>query len=217
MSVGNVIDSIQGNLEDAGLAPPPAGRLIERINQAQNRLSLTLRFPLRYIKSVDATTPFELPAEARPTGLEYVEYENQNQKVSMLTVAMANDIGVPWDDSRYPTYQGHPRYGRYLVIYDPVNISAPVTPLGFTTGDTLRLLYSVKPTDVALRTDTLFDGELPEYADELHIQYVTFQLFALREKQLQAQLYLADYKSLLEDAFAATRPHVWLPRARGDQ
>lgn len=195
------------------------GMILRRVEAAQQRISQALQFPKRYIKGVDATAAFSMPNEARPGGLLYAEKETSNEernaRIPLMTVQEANDIGLMWDttDADLSAYKRSAHYGKYLIIYDPINISAPVYPLGFDTGDTLRLLYVLKPTVLTAVDDTQpFNGELPEYGDDMLVQYVTFEiLFAAGAEQSQA--FYNDYRGLMEDALAYTRPPFWYPRS----
>lgn len=219
-SVRNIIERIVDNVSlTPNLEKPENGMILRRVESAHQRVAQELQIPKRYIKDVDATAAFSMPEEARPGGLLYAELENDNDErnvtIPLMTVQEANDIGIMWDttDSDLSAYKRHAHYGKYLIIYDPVNISAPVYPLGFETGDTLRMLYVLKPTRLTTIDDTEpFDGEMPEYGDDILVQYVTFEiLFGAGAEQSQA--YYNDYRKLMEEALAYTRPPLWLPRS----
>lgn len=159
----DLIDDILDSLEEMGLpaSRENLGRLIFKINKAQERISRDLEVPRRYIKGVDATVDFELPAEARDTGLWWVEREEKNDKpIPIFTVTEANHLGIRWDltDDNTAGFQGHTKHGKYIVIYDPANISAPVKPLGFSAGDTIRLEYVIKPSKLNALDDTGVDS-----------------------------------------------------------
>lgn len=202
-----------------GAAAPEHGVIVRRVENAHQRIAQELQFPKRYIRGVDATAAFNLPSEARASGLLYAELENDNDEPSavipLMTVQEANDLGIEWDttDSDPSAYLRQAHYGKYLLIYDPINVSAPVYPLGFETGDTLRLLYIKKPASLtAMDATEPFDGELPEYGDDLLVQYVTFEIMLALGAQ-QAQAFYNDYRGLMESALGAARPMYWNPRS----
>lgn len=210
MSAGDIVQRVIDNVELAGKEAPKSGAILRRVAAAHRRMAVELGIPTRYIQGVDATTAFNLPTEAWPGGLIHVEYEDTNRRVNTLTVADANDVGVEWDDGSLSDYAGHPQFGRHLVIYDPANITAPVWPLGFESGDTLRLLYTKKPTALTGMDVEPFDNQIPEYGDELLVQNVTFQILMGMGVE-HAAAYYNDYKALKEDAFSYTRPMIYRP------
>lgn len=215
-----IIERITDTLElYPQVTAPEHGLIVRRVENAHQRIAQELQIPKRYIKSVAATAAFNMPAEARPSGLLYAEKETDNDEanvvVPMLTVNEANDRGVMWDttDSDLSAYKRHPHLGKYLIIYDPLNVSAPVYPLGFDTGDTLRLLYILKPTPITAMDDTEpFNGELPEYAGDLLVQYVLFEILMANGLE-QSQAFYNDYRQLMESALAMSFPKYWLPRS----
>lgn len=223
--MGNLRDIIQritDNLEIAGAQVPQHGVLQRKIETAHQRIAKEMGVPKRYIKGVDATSTFLLPTEAREGGLLYIEIENANDEanvpVPVLTVEEANDRGIRWDTtaSALSEYKGDSHLGTVLVIYDPANISAPVYPLGFESGDTLRVLYEMKPTALGNGDDDWadepFEGILPQYGDDLLVQYVTFEILMAQGAE-HARAFFNDYRRLLEEAFGHTRPPYWLPRS----
>lgn len=219
-TVANMIGRIRDNANLAAIPVPASGDLRRRLELCHQRIAQELQMPKRYIKGVDATAAFNLPSEARPSGLLYAEMENENtersREIPLMTVQEANDLGIPWDttDADLSEFRGHPRYGRKLIIYDPINVSAPVYPLGFDTGDTLRLLYVMTPSPLAAKSDVPFEGELPEYAGDLLVQYVTFELMMAAGKE-QGQAFYNDYRRLMEQALAHTHPPFYMPRNMG--
>jgi len=219
-TVRNIVERIADNLTlFPGAASTENGMILRRVENAHQRVAQELHMPKRYIKGVDATAAFSMPNEARPGGLLYAEKETSNVErsaiIPLMTVQEANDIGIMWDttDADLSAYKRSAHYGKYLIIYDPINVSAPVYPLGFDTGDTLRLLYVLKPTVLTAVDDTQpFNGEMPEFGDDILVQYVTFEiLFAQGAEQSQA--YYNDYRRLMEDALAYNRPPFWYPRS----
>lgn len=214
----NILDSIEQNLRLTGLQVPVPGELLRRVNIAQDRISQELGIPYRYIKGVATNATFELPTEARPGGLMYAEEEDRNLSVPLMTVMEANDrFGWRnWDD--YTPADGKDFTTGRVLIYDPANLSAPVTPLGFDSGETLRLLYRVKPTDLtdcgaASANVEPFMGQAPEYGERLLTQYVTFEMLMLQGDQ-RANVFWSDYRSLAEEAFNYMRPEYWVSRMR---
>lgn len=227
---GEIILEIEENLEMYGIETPGRGSIGRRVNRAQDRISQELQFPRRYIKDVNATATFELPGEARQGGLLWAEMEarstgSANPRIPLLTVAMANSMCVRWDeyDADLSSYPGHPKFGEFLIIYDPANMSAPVYPLGFRAGDELRLEYVVKPRDMddldgslgASGVSNPFENQLPEYDQQLLVNYVTFEYLMANEKP-QAQAYYNSYRGIMEEAFAYNRPEMAMQRIRVD-
>jgi len=217
-----MIERINDNILLAGLPAVPPAMVMRKIESAHQRIALELGFPRRYIKGVDATAEFTLPSEAQPGSLIYIEIENalgeRQKSIPTLTVQEANNEGVQWDvtDTNLSEYRGSAVYGRYLVVYDPGNITAPVYPLGFDAGDTLRIMYAKRPAAMAAISDTPFGGKLGAYADDMLVQYVSFEFMLARGLE-QAQAFYNDFLGLRERAYQAMRPWPWLPRSQAGE
>lgn len=203
-----ILQRIEDALDDMGYTTERA-RLLRRMNTAQDTLSRDLRLPLRYVKNVSTTQPFTMPVEARPGGIIYAEQVNAtrqvNREVELLTVADANQAYPGWEvnPNEGSTYYGK---GAPFIIYDPVNVSAPIYPVQFEAGDTLRILYSLKPTDMTLElTSAAFNGELDEYASDLIYYHVMFETLLMKTDQ-RSNVFYAALESVKDKAYAYSRP-----------
>jgi hypothetical protein len=221
MTVRELVDRIETNLRMLGLAPPGDADILMYLNDEHRRIARELRIPRRYITDVDATQPFAMPDEALPGSLSFAEKTERSQRIEILTVAEANDLYPDWERNEF---EGFTRFWKRLIIYDPANITAPVYPVGFEVGDTLRLEYAIKPPplvfdnpegseDVALEP---FQALMPEYHRILH-QMVTFQIAMMMGNQEQvgkARAFYQDAQNDLNDAFSYARPMYHFPGFR---
>lgn len=221
MTVRELVDRVETNLRMLGLTPPGDADILTYLNDEHQRIARELRIPRRYITDVDATAPFAMPTEALPGSLSFAEKTDRSQPIEILTVAEANDLYPDWERNEF---EGFTRFWKRLIIYDPANITAPVYPVGFEAGETLRLEYAVKPFplafddpadtgDVALQP---FEALMPEYHRILY-QMTTFQMAMMMGNQEQAQkarAFYADARGELDDAFSYARPMYHLPGLR---
>jgi len=216
-NLGRMIERVRRNLMLSGAGDVPPAVIANSLQDAHHRVAVELQYPKRYIKNVDATQRFTLPTETVEGGLLYAELENTvgepQVTIPIMSLAEANDVGIQWDvtDANLGDYRGHPVYGRYLIIYSPGVINAPVYPLGFEAGDTLRLLYTKVPAEMTELDDEPFDGLMEDYAGDMLVQYVTFEVMLARGME-QAQAFYNDYLQIRERAFQSTRPMPYLPR-----
>lgn len=221
MTVRELVDRVETNLRMLGLTPPGDADILTYLNDEHQRIARELRIPRRYITDVDATAPFAMPTEALPGSLSFAEKTDRSQPIEILTVAEANDLYPDWERNEF---EGFTRFWKRLIIYDPANITAPVYPVGFMAGETLRLEYAVKPFPLAFDdpadTGTValqpFEALMPEYHRILY-QMTTFQMAMMMGNQEQAQkarAFYADARGELDDAFSYARPMYHLPGLR---
>lgn len=203
MTAAELIDDIERDLSEMGFKPPVRGDLLRRLNREQTRISRELRFPIKYYSEIPATTPFTLPAPMRASSLRSVEHEQLDRSVEVLTVQQANELYPRWEAADF---------SRKLVIYDPANPSAPITPVGFSSGDTLRILVEVEPTALTEFSSVPFDGLLGEYHLML-AQHVKFT-FLLNKGDQRGQAFYHDYMQMMTDAFNVLRHSGAPPRGR---
>lgn len=216
MTCAEIVDDIETEIRYAFQAArqeiPGTEEIVRIVNKWNDRISQQLKIPRRYVKSIDATAPFALPAEARPGSLSFSE--ESDGRVEVLTVAEANQFYPDWEKNEH---EGHGKYPYKLVVYDPHNISAPVYPIGFSSGDTLRIAYviAVSPmvvensagaTDVVLEP---FNGLMPEFHHVVG-QMAKYELL-LRLGDQRATMYYADAQVEIEKAFAYARNDYHLP------
>lgn len=141
-----------------------------RLNLQNDYVARELRLPTRYITNIDATAPFTLPGSARPSGLVNAWEERNGRRVLIKNVATVSRDAPSWFRKT--------RDYRFL-LYDPLNLTAPVTPQGFVEGDTLRILVVVKPQPLVNNEDELWDGQLPEH-HELVPKRVVIELMRMQ-------------------------------------
>jgi hypothetical protein len=96
--MGTARQIIERIVDNISLVPnagaPENGMIVRRVENAHQRIAQELQFPKRYIKDVDATAAFTLPAEARPSGLLYAELETGNDEPSHIIPLMTvQEIG----------------------------------------------------------------------------------------------------------------------------
>ena len=215
LKVKDIAASIVRKLKRMGEETEALGDLVADMNDAQERIATELGVPYKYIKNVDATVPFALPANALETGLLYAEWTKYNVSVPLLTVSQANFHEMSWEEN---TTEGNStQYPSRFIIYDPLNITAPVYPVGFESGDLLRLVYRVKPTPLTTIEDDILGGELSEYMPVLVEQYLMFQLLLTSRNPDNRQIgsaFYNDYRKLMDDAFNVTRPQYFLAKER---
>jgi hypothetical protein len=221
MTVRELVDRVETNLRMLGLTPPGDADILTYLNDEHQRIARELRIPRRYITDVDATAPFAMPTETLPGSLSFAEKTETNRPIEILTVAEANDLYPDWERNEF---EGFTRFWKRLIIYDPANITAPVYPVGFMAGETLRLEYAVKPFPLAFDdpadTGTValepFEALMPEYHRILY-QMTTFQLAMMmgnQEQSQKARAFYADARGELDDAFSYARPMYHLPGLR---
>lgn len=222
MTVRELVNRVETNLRLMGIKPVPGdGDILEFLNEENQRVARELRLPRRYVTDIDATEPFTMPTEAQPGSLVFAERTGEpNIRIRILTVAEANDLYPGWERNEH---EGHTRFPHRLVIYDPGNISAPVYPIGFRAGETLRVTYQVRPKplvldnpdlDVTVATEGL-EGVIPEYHALLY-RMATYQIAMLAGDNTQVQkarMMYAEAIGELADAFSYARPDYQLPGA----
>ena len=244
MKAAEIVDWVERRIRLLGIRPPGAGDILEFANEqndatsrSQTDLSMfsgqngqvrhcsgrKLNIPRRYVKDVDATTTFLLPTEARPGSALFAERTTDNRKIRTLTVEEANRLFPDWEEN---TIEGLERYPIPLIIYDPQNITAPVYPIGFSTGDILRMEYVIKPRDMVFSiptgvttvTDEPWEGELPEF-HRIIPQMVVFEIaLALGDELVsqKARAFYNDAQQEMEEAVAYVRNQYAYPVSRVD-
>ena len=215
------MDWVETRIRLMGLNAPGDGDILQICNDINDRVARDLHIPRRYIKNVNPTQPFSPPSEARPGGITFAERTDTDRRIMILTVTEANDYYPDWERNQT---EGFSKYATPLIIYDPVNISAPIYPIGFSSGDTLRMVYvmNVKPmvfeNPDATQTTEPFNGEMPEY-HRIVPQLAVFEIAALLARSdntmpaQKAQMYYNDAKGELEDAFDYARHDYFVPYA----
>ena len=151
MNLAQAVDWVEQEIRPTTVDTPEIKR---RLNLQNDHLARELRLPTRYLTNIDATQSFALPGSARPSGLVGVWFERNGQRIKVKNVATVSRDAPSW----FRNTRDH-----RFVLYDPLNLTAPVTPYGFGEGDTLRLLVVVKPQPLDYNEDEIWDGQLPEH------------------------------------------------------
>lgn len=217
MTARELIDRAERNLRLLGVTPiPPEGDLLMMLDDAQREVARDLDFPRRYVRDVATSAPFNLPAEALQGSLSFAERTSHNCRVRILTVNEANDFFPDWEDNEH---EGGRRYRERLVIYDPGNISAPVYPLGFEDGETLRMTYEVEVKRLVLDNPGPGESEqpwncmFPQY-HSLLARLVTFEATQALGNELQTQKAYSYYNKAQDELgrlYSEARPDYILP------
>jgi hypothetical protein len=190
--------------------------LLRFLNNNHLRVSIELRVPIRYVKNVVTNQPTSLPVEAAPGGLRYAERTSDNKSLEILTVADANRLYPEWELNSNEGAD-YPGKGNPFVIYDPSNISAPLYPVGFDAGDTMRMAYIMQPEELIFEDDDTkpFRGELPEYAsDLLYFKTMSEILFNTGDNRYGG--FWTQYNTVMDLAFNYSRQEMYVIRARGE-
>ena len=127
--------------------------LLRALNKAQQDVAQDLRIPRRFYV-VETPSPFSLPSEARGGGLISITDDETGRVLPIHSVEEANTRYPGWptieEDSGPPSF----------VVYDPGNITAPVTVVPkHTTNRKYYLHYTIKPTDLSADTDVPFNAD----------------------------------------------------------
>ncbi len=153
MTLAEAVDWVEQEIKP--VTDISSGEIKRRLNLQNDYLSRELRVPSRFITGASATSAFNLPGNARPGGLMGAWLERSGERVKLRNVAKASEQMPGWFQDK----------GHRFVLYDPYNVTAPVTPFGFRDTDTLRILVVIKPADLVQGADEVWDGELPEHHD----------------------------------------------------
>lgn len=223
MTARELADWVAVNLRLLGFQSIPGDAdILMFLDRTQKEYARDLGFPTRYVQNVSPSAPFNLPAEAVYGSLKFVEREDCPYRVRILTVSEANEFYPGWERNEHT---GPDRHSTRLVVYDPSNISAPVYPVGFRSGEQLHLTYQVKVPTLVFE-DPGPGESLEPWAclyPEYHIllaRLVTFELcmaMATDEENTnqmrKAAAYYAKAQEELDRLFAFSRADYYLPGA----
>lgn len=134
-----------------------SGEIDRRLDLENDNLARELRIPTRLIRNIDATQPFLPAANSRPGGVVKVWDDSTGLEVRVYSVKEAHEKFPRWLD-RSPMQGGHK-----FIVWEPYNLTAPMTPRGFFSGDTLRVLTIVRPNALGEDGDEIWEGEFPEF------------------------------------------------------
>ena len=222
MNATEIVDWVETDLRMMKLDPPGPADILAYANRMNVRVARDLRIPRRYIKDVSTGAAFAPPSEAIPESMSFVEVTNTNARITVLTVDEANAEYPDWETN---LLEGSSRYPTRLIIYDPGNITAPIYPIGFESGELLRIEYCVVPRPMVFSNPTSaettvpFEGLIPDY-HRIIPQLTTFNLGLLKipsdpnEAQvvrMKTQAIYADAQKDIEAAFSATHPSYYMP------
>lgn len=225
MNTYELVDWVETDLRRMGLTPPGPADILLELDRANKKLCADMGIPRRYIKDVATGAPFAPPSEAVPGSISFVERTSTNKRITILTVAEANDQYPDWESN---ALEGGNTYPWRLVIYDPGNLTAPVYPIGFLAGETLRMEYVVIPKTLVFSNPSA--AEATEPYDGLFSQFhrIVAQLAVFKigmdmmpddpntaqVLRAKTQAYYNDAKGDMETMFAMTRPKYYLPNGR---
>lgn len=214
MTALELADRVETDLRLMGFTPPGPGDILRYLNEANEETSVELHIPTRYVKDVAANAPFLAPLEARPGQIKFAEDLKYDRRLEVLTVSEANRFYPDWEVN---AIEGHDQYGKKLIIYDPANVTAPIYPVGFKAGETLRMQYVLRPFPMVYsdpaEDESLYpwNGVMPEY-HRIVANEAVFKLAMLMSaaagSEFQrgvAQAYLAKCQRDKDDAFAYAR------------
>jgi hypothetical protein len=136
-----------------------SGEIDRLLNTENDYLSRELRIPTRLIRNIDATQSFLPGADTRPGSLIRAWDDTTGERIPVFSIKEASEKFPRWLD--YETEDVQYKF----IVWEPYNVSAPMTPRGFFDGDILRVLTIVKPQVMAEDADLIWDGELPEFHD----------------------------------------------------
>lgn len=131
------------------------GELDRLLRNENNYLSRELRVPTRLVGGIDATENFLPSPRTRPGGVVRVWEEPSGRRVPVLSIKEASRKFPRWAEESV-------RYGKF-VVWEPYNVTAPLSPRGFYSGDTLRVMSVVEPEELVNDGDFIWDNELPEF------------------------------------------------------
>lgn len=225
MTCAEIVDDVEAEIRYAFLAaqqePPGTEEIVRIANKYNSRISGDLRVPTRYVKGIVATAPFAMPTEARPGSVTFSEEvgdgSSGEDRINVLTVSEANQLYPDWEINEH---EGYSTYPYKLIVYDPHNISAPVYPIGFSSGATLRMVYTIQVNPMVVENSANeagkslepFNGIMPEYHHVI-AQMTKFELL-LRIGDERGRAYYQDAQNDIAKAFAYARNNYVLPGVR---
>lgn len=174
----------------------PEPQFIQLINSMVKEQALRLKIPTFYYKSQATDSNFSMPDNAISVGLLYIESELDNKEIPIRTIHQANQEFPGWEENKIEGYTTD--YYTRLVIYDPRNKDQPLYPIGFETGELIRMTYVGKFDDITAMSDSIWGGYIPEYHHIFVYSYLSARLFGKTEwyqvfqnkvNQLEEELY----------------------------
>jgi hypothetical protein len=156
MNLGEARDWVEQQVKPLEFS---SGEIDRLLNLENDQLARELRFPTRLIRSIDATEAFLPAAGTRPGSVIKVWDDVYGAEIPVYSVQEAHRKFPRWLDAD-PDLGG-----AKFVVWEPYNVTAPLTPKGFSAGDLLRVLTIVQPQTMSEDDDLIWDGELPEFHD----------------------------------------------------
>lgn len=216
MNLGQLVDKVY---QICGHDAAPTAQIEDMLNEAQDEISRQIRAPTMEVKVSGITGPF---AVRNAAGQEISEYNGileihagnpgyrGGERVRMLTTSEASRYFPHWRHQiTGNAIQGEPIWegGQPLryVIYDPVNVSAPLVPMpgGFGSMD-LFVKVHLRPNRMNEFADYPLNGELPNSHHALY-HYVCFQILMQRGDE-RSQAHYSFYKVLVDSMISDARP-----------
>lgn len=216
LMLGELLDRVY---QICGHDVAPTAQIEQMLNECQDEISRVTRAPTQEVKVSGITGPFTVRNAA---GEDIAEYNGilevhsgapdgvgLGERVQLLTTTEASRYHPRWRTQlRGGGSSGYPKI-KY-VIYDPVNITAPLVPMpgGFGSTD-LFVKVHLRPTRMVRMTDYPLNGQMANSHSALY-HYVSFLLLNQRassEMDLQmAQMQYARYNTLLDAMISDARP-----------
>lgn len=156
MNLGEARDWVEQQVKPLEFS---SGEIDRLLNLENDRLARELRIPTRLIRNVDATQAFLPAANTRPGSIIKVWDDSDGSEIPVYSVQEAHRRFPRWLDAD-PDLGG-----AKFVVWEPYNLTAPLTPKGFFVGDLLRVLTVVQPEVMSEDADLIWDGEFAEFHD----------------------------------------------------
>lgn len=156
MNLGEARDWVEQSVKPLEFS---SGEIDRLLNLENDHLSRELRIPTRLIRNIDATQAFLPAANTRPGSVIEIWDDEDGSKIPVYSVQEAHKRFPRWLDAD-PDLGG-----AKFVVWEPYNLTAPLTPKGFFAGDILRVLTIVQPETLSEDADLIWDGEFPEFHD----------------------------------------------------
>lgn len=185
-------------------------RITQMLNEAQDEISKLTTAPTKEIRKT-VTGAFELE-EAEYNGILEVHatYEGlqRGRRIRLLTTTEASRYFPDWRGRLHGNSGNAHGIIQYL-IYDPVNVTAPLVPMpgGFPATELFVKLH-IRPNRLVEWDDVPLNGELPNSHEALW-QYVAFQLFnegGDERRWQRGMMAFSRYKELVDRMVSDARP-----------
>lgn len=182
MTAAEAFRRINAELSYYGAGPEELPKVLEWLNSENEAVNRDLNMPYRYHTGQETDEAFTPYDDMLTTGLEkawleqdtsvsyYTDSEDADTyEIPIVTVQQANEKYPGWD---YAAPTGATQFGVRLIVYDPRNEDTPFYPVGFSSGETIRLKYVIKVDPISSKDDELLNGYLGEFHDIIWLRVV---------------------------------------------